>query len=308
MKNLGVAVLTAAALLVAVPLSAQGVGQAVVTVLPKDAGQPVSPNVAQADLAVKVNGKNAKVVRWAPYATPNDQIELVLLIDSGARSSLGQQLDDMAQFVKGLPPNVKAAIAYMANGQARFAGPLTSDHEAVLANLHLPSGPAGISASAYFCLSDLAKNWPGQDAAARREVVMVTDGVDNYEPRYNPEDPYVQAAIRDAVKARLIVYSIYWRSRGREDQNGVIYNAGQNLLAQVADATGGKSFWQGNGNPVSFAPYFEELTRRLRNQWELGFTAPFSGKPGVAGMKLELKAPGTEIDAPKQVFVGAGTK
>ena len=31
-------------------------------------------------------------------------------------------------------------------------------------------------------------------------------------------------------------------------------------------ATGGKSFWQGMGNPVSFQPYFEELTRRLRNQ------------------------------------------
>ena len=47
---------------------------------------------------------------------------------------------------------------------------------------------------------------------------MVTDGVDNYNRRYDPEDPYVQAAINDSVRARLIVYSIYWTNAGRFDR------------------------------------------------------------------------------------------
>jgi hypothetical protein len=60
------------------------------------------------------------------------------------------------------------------------------------------------------------------------------------------------------------------------------------------------------GNPVSFQPYFEELSRRLRNQYELDFSAPMKDKPSVEVMKLELHAPGTEIDAPHQVYMVPG--
>jgi hypothetical protein len=132
---------------------------------------------------------------------------------------------------------------------------------------------------------------------------MVTDGVDGYERQYDPEDPYVQTAVNDATRARLVVYAIYWMNQGRADQTMYANNAGQNLLAQVTQATGGKSFWQGMGNPISFQPYFEELTRRLRNQYELGFNAPLNGKPEVEEMKLKLHAPGTEIDAPEKVLM-----
>jgi hypothetical protein len=296
---------TAVLLAIAVPVSAQslGQGQAVVTVLPKIEGQPVPSSVTNQDLAVQLNGKNAKVTHWGPYQAPNNQIELVLLIDGAARSSLGRQMEDIAQFVNSLPPNVKAAIAYMANGQADFAGPLTADHALILKNLHLPGGSSGIAASPYFCLSDLAKRWPGQDSAARREVMMVTDGVDTYDRRFDPEDPYVGTAIKDATQARLVVYSIYWMNQGRADQTEYANNTGQNLLTQVTQATGGKSFWQGMGNPVSFQPYFEDLSRRFRNQYELGFTGPLKGKPDVEEMKLKLHAPETEIDAPQQVLM-----
>jgi hypothetical protein len=294
-----------ALLLMAVPVQAQnlGQGQAVVTVLPKVEGQPVPSSVAQQDLAVKVNGKNAKVTQWGPFQAPNNNLELVLLVDGAARNSLGRQMNDIAQFVNSLPPNVKAAIAYMENGRAVFVAPLSTDHAQVLKNLHLPGGASAISASPYFCLSNLAKNWPGQDPRARREVVMVTDGVDSYERQYDPEDPYVDAAIKDAAQARLVVYSIYWMNQGPADRTESANSAGQNLLAQLTQATGGKSFWEGMGNPVSFQPYFDELIRRFRNQYELGFTAPLNGKPAVEQMSLKLHAPGTEIDAPQRVFM-----
>lgn len=308
---------TAVSLLATVPLFAQnsgrgpaigqGQGQAVVTVLPKSSGQ-VPSSVAQQDLSVKVGGKNARVTAWQSFQAPNDQIELVLLIDGAARNSLGQQIGDMQQFINSLPPNVTAGIAYMENGQAVFSSPLSTDRAQTLKGLHLPGGVAGIEASPYFCLSSLAKDWPGKNPQARREVVMVTDGVDNYERRYDPEDPYVQAAINDAVRAKLVVYSIYWMNQGRFDRTFYASYDGQSLLSQLAQATGGKSFWQGLGNPVSFQPYFEELNRRFRNQYELGFVAPTGGQPAIQNLKLNLHAPGTEIDAPQRVLVvPAGT-
>jgi hypothetical protein len=189
------------------------------------------------------------------------------------------------------------------NGRAVFAGPLSADHAQVLSALHLPAGSFGTSASPYFCLSDLAQHWPSGNREARREVVMVTDGVDYYEMRFDPDDPYVQAAISDSVKARLVVYSIYWMNQGRVDLSVYQNNASQSLLLEVTDATGGKSYWQGMGNPVSFQPYFEDLSRRLANQYELDFTARLDSKPTVETMKLKVNAPAIQIAAPQQVFV-----
>ena len=305
MRNQGMAILMAAAALLlteSMPAQSMGESQAVVTVLPKVEGQ-VPSSVTQQDLGVKVNGKNAKVTTWAPFQAPKNNIELVLLIDGSARNSLGRQMGDIEKFINNLPPDVKAAIGYMQNGNAVFAAPLSSDHALILRNLHLPGGVPGIDSSPYFCLSNLAKNWPGQDAEARREVVMVSDGVDNYQQQNDLQDPYVEAAIGDAVRARLVVYTIYWTSQGLADRTEAANNFGQNLMMQVTQATGGKGFWEGMGNPVSFQSYFDELIRRFRNQYELDFTSPLSGKPGVESMKLKLHAPGTEIDAPQLVLV-----
>jgi hypothetical protein len=85
-SKMAVLMATAALLAIAVPVSAQslGQGQAVVTVLPKVEGQPVPSSVTNQDLAVQLNGKNAKVTHWGPYQAPNNQIELVLLIDGAA--------------------------------------------------------------------------------------------------------------------------------------------------------------------------------------------------------------------------------
>ena len=293
-----------AALQAVTPLAAQQAvqGEAIVTVLPRVDGQLPS-SVTQQDLAVKVNGKNAKVTHWGPIQPPGNQIELVLLIDSAARSSLGRQMNDIETFVQGLPPNVRAAIAYMQNGQAVFAGPITTDRTQILKNLHLPGGASGASASPYFCLSELAKDWPSRDEMARREVVMVTDGVDPYQRQFDSEDPYVEAAMTDAARAHLVVYAIYWTNAGFADSTAAANDAGQNLLSQITQATGGKSFWQGMGNPVSFQQYFDDLSRRLKNQYELGFTAPVDVKPGVQQFQLKLHAPGTEIDAPQKVLM-----
>lgn len=273
-----------------------------VTILPKSANDP-APAVSAQDLSIKVNGKDAKVASFEALKGARGSVELVLLIDGSARTSLGRQLEDLTQFVNSLPPNIRATIGYMENGNTQLTGPLTTDHAAILKGLHIPGGLPGSNGSPYFCISDLAKRWPSQDPAARREVLMITNGVDEYNRRFDPEDNYVLEAIKDAVRARLVLYSIYWADQGRAEATIGANNTGQNLMIEVTDATGGKSFWIGTGNPVSFQPYLEELTRRLQNQYELSFMVPLHGKPEVDTFKLKFKAPGVEVAAPQQVFV-----
>lgn len=276
-------------------------GQAVVTVLPAQARSAAT--VPATDVAVKVDGKQVTVTGWTPLN--NHPVELVLLIDGAALSSLGTQFSSITNFVREMPANMKMGIAYMENGNAVFTGSLSSNPAEVLKALRMPAGPAGISASPYFALSNLAKNWPSQDRSARREVVMITDGVDPYEVQYNPEDPYVLNAIHDSVRGGLVVYSIYWKNDGRLGGSGYGAVTGQNLMKEVTDATGGYSYWEGFGNPVDFAPYFKDLRRRLDGQYQLSFTAPLNGKAGVERLEMHLNGQSAKVEAPQQVYVSA---
>jgi hypothetical protein len=278
--------------------------QSVVTIMTKNSEAPA--NVQPQDFKVQVNGKSTAISSLVPLRDDRAGLELVLLIDSGARNSLGRQLEDMRQFIMSLPPTTQVGVAYMQNGRAVFAGPLTSDKALAARGLHLPGGIGGVSASPYFCLSDLAKQWPSTNRDNRREVVMITDGLDPYNPRFDPEDPYLQAAIDDSIRAGLVVNSIFWHDTGFASRTFGGTNAGQNLMSIVTEATGGMDYFQGFSNPVSFIPFFEDLNRRLQNQYELSFLAPAKAKPEIATLKVKLQMPNTKLTAPQRVVVAPG--
>jgi hypothetical protein len=299
----------AGCMLLAVPAFAssenqQGQGQAVITVLPAKNAAPAT--VTQQDLNLKVNGKVTNITGLEPLKGANSKVEVVVLIDDSARSGLGNQMNDIANFIKTLPPNAAVTVGYMDNGRAALAGPLTMDRAQAVKGLHIPMSVPGVNASPYFSLDALAKNWPSNDPDARREVVMLTNGVDNYDRGYDPYDPYMQTAINDSVKAHMIVYSIYWTDAGRGGRGMFAANAGQNLLLQVTDATGGNSYWMGMGNPVSLIPYLDDIKQRLDNQYELSFVAPSNGRLELANFKLKVSN-GAKVDAPGQVVVTAGS-
>jgi hypothetical protein len=279
---------------------AAGQGQAVVTIFAKH--NEVAPSVSQQDVSVKVNGKESAVTGWQPFKGANDELELVVLIDSGARN-MGRQFEEIGHFVDGLGPHTKIGIGYMQNGTVAMAAPLSADHKQVLSGLHLPVGP---TTNPYFSLSELAHSWPSQDPKARREVVLFSDGVDPNNRRFDPEDPYVEAAVKDSVRAGLVLFTIYWRN-GPEGDNAT--NGGQSLLDELSQATGGYSYWTGSGNPVSFQPYFEDLMRRFDNQYGLEFAARMDRKPTMESLKVKVEGIGLQVTAPQQVFVArAGTE
>jgi len=276
--------------------------QTVVTVVPKG-GE--APELRRQNLKVWADGKQSDVTSWQALRGDRAGLELVVLIDDSARSSIGLQLSELSKFIQTLPPTTFVGVAYMQNGRAAFAQNLTPDHALAAKAIRLTNGIPGGNASPYFCLSDLAKHWPSEDAKNRREVLMVTDGVDRYNLRYDPDDPYLQASITDSQKAGIIVYSIYFRDTGRLDRSGYETNAGQNLLTQVTDATGGKLYWQGLSNPVSFQPFLQDLSKRLENQYELGFTARARSKPDLVQLKVKTDVSRVNVDAPQRVPIGA---
>lgn len=273
----------------------------IITVIPKDSQQ--APSVDPQNLKVQVNGKSVQANNVTALRGDNAGLELVILIDSGARNSLGRQMGEISSFVRSLPPTTQVAIAYMMNGRAVFQQPFTTDKNQALRALHLPGGTPGSSASPYFCISDLAKNWPSRNTANRREVLAITDGIDPYEVRFDPEDPYVNAAIQDSVRAGVVVDALYWHDSGFASRVGFVADGGQNLLMLLTNATGGTFFYQGLGNPVSFTPFLNDLSKQLQNQYELGFVVPAKSKAQVEPLKVKLEMSGVKLLAPDRVVV-----
>ncbi len=277
---------------------ATGQGRAVITILAKHS--EMTPAISQQDVSAKVNGKDAGVRGWTPLRGANGGLELVVLIDSGARN-LGRQFDEIKQFIHGLRPDTKAAVGYMENGRAVLASQLSADHAQVVGEIHLPAGP---SSNPYFSLSDLAQHWPSQARGVRREVVLVCDGIDPDNPHFDPSDPYIAAAINDSVRAGLVVHTIYWQNRSMGDNS----NDGQSSMAEVTQATGGNGYWAGTGNPVSFQPFFEDLARRLDNQYELDFAAKLDRKPTIENFKFKVTGMALEVASPQLVYVDRAGK
>jgi hypothetical protein len=280
-----------------------GQGQAIVTVLPsKNGNAPV--NLPERNLRAEVNGKESSITGWTPLRGSNGDLEIVILIDSSARSSIGLQFEDINEFIRDLPVNVKVAVGYLNAGRAVLTGPLSSDHTAAEDGLRITSGVAGSNGSLYLCLSDIAKHWPSRDLQARREVILISDGLDNYFPGLDTQNPYLNASIRDSIRAGLVVYSIYMPNRGRAVNPRHRSFAGQSLLTKVTEATGGYSYWDGSDkNPVSFRPYLDDIAQRLQNQYRLRFQSHLTGKPEIQSMRLRVVDEKAEVIAPKRVRV-----
>jgi VWFA-related protein len=286
------------------PAQETSTARAVVTATTK--GSEDVTTIPRQSISMTANRKSQDVTGWVPLRGPRSGLQLVVLLDDSSRGNLGLQLNDIKNFLTALPPNAQVAIGYMRNGSPNLLQNFTTDHAAAAKTLRLPQGSAGINGSPYFCLSALAKHWPGGDNNVRREVIMVTDGVDRYSgAHFDPSNPYVQAATSDAQKAGVIVYSIYYRGAGRADRSFVVTDGGQNYLTQVSNDTGGKVYLEGFGNPVSFAPFLSEIQRKLQNQYELTFAA--TAKSGLQQIRVKTSQPNTSLEYPARVPVGRAT-
>jgi hypothetical protein len=183
------------------------------------------------------------VVEWIPAQSEHAALELFVLLDDGSDSSLGTQLQDLRKFIDGQPASTKVGVAYMQNGIAKVEQNLTSDHAQGAKALRLPMGMGGANGSPYFSLSDLIKRWP--ESTARREVLMVSDGIDRYYGTGDMSDPYLDEAIANAQRGGILVSAIYSPGVGHFGHSYWQTYWGQLYLAQVAERTGGESYYIG---------------------------------------------------------------
>jgi hypothetical protein len=279
-----------------------------------DAKAPVSPTAK--DVTAKVDNRPANLLNLA-HVPPNGA-QVALLIDDGLRTSIGGELNNLRAFITSLPDGTEVFVGFMQNGRVVPANDMpgfTTNRAAAAQSLRLPMGLRGASASPYFCLSDFVKNWPSnaenQSAAQSQQpthkariVLMITNGVDPYNGSTritNQDSPYVAAAVTDAQRAGVPVYSIYYNDAGFGRGRGSF--SGQSYLLQVAQGTGGEAYYQGTGSPVSLAPFLKQFQNALAETYVATFPVEASNKKMVT-LKLSTTLPKTKLNAPQEVRPG----
>jgi hypothetical protein len=259
-----------------------------------------TPQLTQNDVMVYQNDERLKVTGWEPVGSDHTALQLWLLIDDGTDTQVGGQLEDLKHFILDLQPTTQVGVGYLRNGTVQRVQELTTDHARASNVLRLPIGIPGVSASPYIALADLIHKWPATSNV--REVLMVTSGID---PEYGtgPQNLYLDQAIDAAQRGGVVAHALYYGSAGHLGHSLWQITWGQNYLSQLTDETGGEFFWQGNSNPVSFAPYLTELTQRLKDQHVLTFQAASKGGGGFHKLKLKTEVPHATLVGPSRVYV-----
>jgi hypothetical protein len=252
-------------------------------------------------LKLQVNRHDSPITSVTPLIPAKAQI--AILIDDGLRGSFGLQLNDVKNFVNELPPGTRVLIGYMQNGTVRTAG-FSANHGELGEQLRVPMSLAGAAASPYFSLSEFVKQWPSNEQGARF-VLMITNGIDPYNGRpsvLNQDSPYVQTAQEDAQRAGVAVYSIYFPDAGMRGGSF----SGQSYLSQIAEATGGQSFYLGSITPVTFKPYLDEFRKAILSSYSVNFRASTSHekRDTLTQIKITTSQPGVKVIAPEGVHPG----
>lgn len=305
LRSTGIACFIAAILPVfAQQQSVPGVPVSVVVTLEPRRGKTIPP-VEQQDISVMENRDKRPVTGFTPLTGDRGDMQLLIMIDDSARGTFDTEINTLKEFITSLPQNVEVGVGYMRNGFTQMTANFTRDHAAAANGIRVALGPGGADVSPYDSLSDAVKKWPNP-GATRKQVIMISSGIEGLGGGFAPDNPYVNAGIENAQRAGVIVYTIYSPSVGHFGHSLWRTTWGQNFLSQLSDETGGESYIIGFGSPVTFQPFLEQILEQQQHQYLLAFLARPEKKTGLQPIRVTVREKDASIAAPDKVFVRAG--
>jgi hypothetical protein len=280
------------------------------------------------NLQAKVGKDVVKIEHLIPARDANAALQLIVLIDDTCETSaLGNNLSDLREFISAQPASTMVGVAYMSNATIQITQNLTVDHALAAKALRLPRGSSSSMDSPYLSLVSLVKSWPQQKL--RREVLLISDGIDRLRGDTNPSSPIsstsfsgrgfeprpattmptisVDADTASNVSQRygVIVHSIYATGVGRLSRNSWEAQLGQSGVAKITDETGGEYFALGTQNAVSFKPYLNRLQKIFDNQYFLVLQVTPRMKEGLQRVRISTEVANADIASANSVWVPA---
>ncbi|HEX3986930.1 MAG TPA: hypothetical protein VHX13_10005 [Acidobacteriaceae bacterium] len=265
------------------------------------------PSINPEDVIVRQGKERVQVTKWVPAQGQRAGLELFILIDEASDARLGSHLADVKDFINRQPSSAAIGVGYMRNATVQIVQDLTLDHARAVRALRLPMGTPGAYGSPWLSVTSLMKSWPASDN--RREIVVLTDGIDHAGRNWHPgwhglhRNPDADTASAVAQRTGTIIHTIYVPGIGRWHRSHWTAVSGQSDMTRVSEKTGGESYYLGLGNPVSLSPYFNRLEKVLDHQYLLSFSATPGKKPGLQAVRLNTELAGVRLAAPDAVWV-----
>ena len=281
------------------------------------------PALRQDNVQVKVGKDVVKVEHLIPAQDENAALQLFVLIDDTCETTaLGNNLNDLRDFINAQPASTMVGVAYMSNATIQVTQNLTVDHALAAKALRLPRGSSSAMDSPYLSLISLVKSWPQQKL--RREILMISDGIDRLRGDTTGDtgpSPFPSrgrggrattmptiSSDADTVsnvsqRYGVIVHSIYATGVGRLGRNSWEAQLGQGGIAKITEETGGEYFALGTQNAVSFKPYLDRLQKIFGNQYFLVFQVTPRKKEGLQRVRISTESANADIAAANNVWV-----
>lgn len=241
------------------------------------------------DLVISEDGEPQTIISLRGIGT-SSPITLCVLIQEDVVPSVGNEIKDLAEFIRGLPRGSRVMVGNLRTGSLQVRQKFTNDLEKAASALRPPSGfPSSSPYNPYVEVVEALRRFEGQPLG-RRAILLVSDGldvsrgVDSSSPTQSVD---LQRAVNESQRRGVAIYGFYAPTTLAASNPGLISNA-QSSLLRLSNETGGMAFFQGTGAPVSFQPFIRELDVSLQKQAALTF---LSTHPKKGFHKIDVKSP-----------------
>ncbi|HEY0427765.1 MAG TPA: hypothetical protein VGC76_08270 [Pyrinomonadaceae bacterium] len=233
----------------------------------------------------------------------NTPLALAVLIQDDLSPNANLQLKSIADFIRALPKGSRVMVAYLRGGSMQVRQKFTEDLDKAAKSLRIVIGSIGLASSPYIGVDEALGRFDALPTG-RRAVLLVSDGLDvtaasgNFTSTQSLE---LDRAILKAQRKSVAVYSFYNAATLTEGGNSQLVLGAQGALKRLSEETGGRAFFQGSTSPISFAPFFTDLTLALNRQFALTYLSTHM-KKGYHKVQVLSTNPEIKIEHPKGYY------
>ena len=196
-------------------------------------------------------------------------INLAILIQDDLVSHVSNELGITRDFIQSLPVGSQVMVGYIRAGSLQVRQPFTRNlGEAARSLRILVSSTSASPYNPYVEVLEALKKFESKNQY-QNAILLISDGLDTsrgFDAASVLNSIDMNRAIEEAKRRDVAIYSFYAPSVGLSRRNFLAASWGQSSLNKVAHETGGKAFFQGTNDFVTFNAFFVRLTRALNQR------------------------------------------
>ena len=253
-------------------------------------------------LIVKENGDEQQIL--SIRSIDEAPLALAILIQDDLGSEFNLQLSEIKKFIRALPRGSRVMVGYLRGGTTQVRQKFTTDLDAAANSLRIVTS-SSISAprNPFDGVIDMLDRFDALPAG-RRAILMVSDGVDlssGLSSASPSQSIDLDRAILRAQRKSVAVFSVYSPTSSNPNENSTLTLFGQGSLQKLSDETGGRAFFQGSMAPVSFVPFFKDLSLLLTRQFLLTYLSTHM-KKGYYKVQVNSTNPEVKVEHPRGYY------